>query len=73
MSPAPSDEEKDELLLSCRYGDLEDVQEFVNKFGPGCLEDLRDDNGNTILHMICGNGHSGESPIVQSLEIESHS
>jgi hypothetical protein len=74
-SPAgvPSNEEQVELLLSCRYGDLEDVQEFVKKFGPGSLTKIRDDNGNTVLHMICGNGHSGESPIVQSLDIESHS
>lgn len=74
-SPAgvPSNEEQAELLLSCRYGDLEDVQEFVKKFGPESLTKIRDDNGNTVLHMICGNGHSGESPIVQSLNIESHS
>jgi ankyrin repeat protein len=74
-SPAsmPSSEEQIELILSCRYGDLEDVQEFVKKFGPESLTKIRDDNGNTALHMICGNGHSGESLIVQSLDIESHS
>lgn len=56
----PTDEEKEELYLSCRYGDLEDVQAFVTRFGPQPLSDLRDENGNTILHMICGNGHTGD-------------
>jgi uncharacterized protein len=72
-SPVPSDEEKHELLLSCRYGDLEDVQQFVKRFGPGPLADLRDDNGNTVLHMICGNGHIGISQTMQILDVDSHS
>ncbi|KAF7983013.1 hypothetical protein HWV62_24644 [Athelia sp. TMB] len=54
----PTEEEKEELLLSCRYGDLEDIQAFVSKYGPQPLSDLRDEHGNTILHMICGNGHT---------------
>ncbi|KZP12968.1 hypothetical protein FIBSPDRAFT_897733 [Athelia psychrophila] len=57
-TPLPTDEEKEEIFLSCRYGDLEDIQEFVNKFGPQPLSDLRDESGNTTLHMICGNGHT---------------
>lgn len=57
---APSEEDKEELLLSCRYGDLDDVQEFIKKFGSESLSDLRDANGNTILHMVSGNGHIGE-------------
>ncbi|KAJ3752481.1 ankyrin repeat-containing domain protein [Lentinula raphanica] len=56
--PTPSSEDKDELFLSCRYGDLEDVQEYIQKFGPESLSEIRDDNGNTILHMISGNGHT---------------
>jgi uncharacterized protein len=59
---APSDDDKEELLSSCRYGDLEDVQEFVRRFGPEPLGEVRDENGNTILHMVCGNGHQGEVP-----------
>jgi len=57
-SSMPSDVDNDELLLSCRYGDLEDIQDFLTKFGPRPLSDLRDDNGNTALHMVCGNGHT---------------
>lgn len=72
-SPVPSDEEQNELLLSCRYGDLDNTQEFVKKFGPSSLADLRDNNGNTVLHMICGNGHLGECQIAHSLDIDSHS
>lgn len=55
-----TDDDRNELLLSCRYGDLEDVQQFVEKFGPEALAGVRDENGNTVLHMICGNGHTGD-------------
>ncbi|GJJ08258.1 hypothetical protein Clacol_002468 [Clathrus columnatus] len=50
-------EDKEELLLSCRYGDIEEVQQFVVKFGAESLEGARDENGNTALHMVCANGH----------------
>ena len=56
---SPTDEEKDELLLSCRYGDLEDIQQFVDKFGAESLNNIRDDSGNSVLHMVCANGHTG--------------
>ena len=52
-------EEKEDVLLSCRYGDLGDVQQFVEKFGTQPLSEIQDEHGNTVLHMICGNGHSG--------------
>ncbi|KAF9012611.1 ankyrin [Cyathus striatus] len=53
----PSNDDNDELLLSCRYGDLEDAQNFVKQFGKEALTDIRDQNGNCILHMACGNCH----------------
>ncbi|KAL4249248.1 Ankyrin repeat-containing domain superfamily protein [Abortiporus biennis] len=56
--PIPTDDDKDELLLSCRYGDLEDIKQFVEKFGSHSLNDIRDENGNCVLHMVCGNGHT---------------
>ena len=55
----PTVEENDDLLLACRYGDLEDVQTFVERFNAASLEHITDDNGNTILHMISANGHTG--------------
>lgn len=55
--PLPTDDDKENLLLSCRYDDLDEVQDFVTKFGSGALSSVRDDNGNTLLHMACGNGH----------------
>ncbi|KAG1900962.1 ankyrin repeat-containing domain protein [Suillus fuscotomentosus] len=55
--PLPTDDDKENLLLSCRYDDLDDVQGFVTKFGSDALSSVRDDNGNTVLHMTCGNGH----------------
>jgi ankyrin repeat protein len=57
---APTDDDNDDLLSSCRYGDLDDVQDFVKKFGQESLAEVRDANGNNILHMVCGNGHLGE-------------
>ena len=56
-SPTPDDLE--ELLLSARYGDVDDIQQFVDKFGSDALTTARDDNGNSILHMVAGNGHTG--------------
>ncbi|PFH52199.1 hypothetical protein AMATHDRAFT_57565 [Amanita thiersii Skay4041] len=53
----PTDEEKDDLLLSCRYGDIDDVREFTLKYGQDSLASIRDDNGNCVLHMVSGNGH----------------
>jgi uncharacterized protein len=53
------DDERDELLLSCRYGDLEDVKAAVGKHGQAILESSRDENQNTVLHMACANGHLG--------------
>ena len=61
----PTDEEKDELLLSCRYGDLEDIQQFVSKFGPDSLNNIRDESRNTVLHMVCANGHTGVYPLAR--------
>jgi ankyrin repeat protein len=63
--PAPSsltDDDKDDLLLACRYGDLEDVQAFVTEHGPEILNEIHDDNGNCVLHMVCANGHTGKYP-----------
>jgi len=57
----PSHEELEEVLLNCRYGELEELQAFVEKFGWKPINEVRDESGNTILHMICGNGHLGTS------------
>ncbi|KAJ7496574.1 ankyrin repeat-containing domain protein [Mycena latifolia] len=55
---APTTDDKDEFLLSCRYGDLDDVKQFVAQFGAAAAAEVRDDNGNNALHMLCGNGHA---------------
>jgi hypothetical protein len=57
---ALTDDDKDEVLLAGRYGDLDDVREFVSRFGSEPLADIRDENDNCILHMVCGNGHLGK-------------
>lgn len=58
-SSLPTDEEKEDVLLACRYGDVDDIEEFVNKFGPSSLNDIRDGGGSSVLHMVCANGHAG--------------
>lgn len=60
-------DDKEDLLLSCRYGELDQVQHFVATYGAHSLPDVTDDNGNTALHMACANGHEGEpSPLPHS-------
>ena len=63
----PTQDDLEELLLSCRYGDVDDIQQVVSKFGPDALATARDDNGNTVLHMVAGNGHTGIVVISRSL------
>ncbi|MBW0465181.1 hypothetical protein O181_004896 [Austropuccinia psidii MF-1] len=53
----PNAEELDDLILSCRYGDLEDVVAFVCRFGAAALDDHVDEFGNSCLHMAAANGH----------------
>ncbi|KAI0253702.1 hypothetical protein BJV78DRAFT_1191363 [Lactifluus subvellereus] len=45
--PTPSPDDTEELLLACRYGDIEDVTSFFERFGTAPMGDARDENGNT--------------------------
>ncbi|BEJ15158.1 hypothetical protein CspHIS471_0409250 [Cutaneotrichosporon sp. HIS471] len=54
---APTPDELEDLVLSARYGDLEDVQAFADAYGWEAVSSARDDRGNSGLHMACGNGH----------------
>jgi uncharacterized protein len=56
---SPTEDEKSELLLACRYGDLEDVHIFVEKYSWEEVANVKDENGNTVLHMTAANGHDG--------------
>jgi hypothetical protein len=58
----PSPEQVEELLLSCRYGELEEVKAFVEEFGVEAVVSARDERGNSAVHMCCGNNHVGECP-----------
>ncbi|WWC65883.1 uncharacterized protein I303_108505 [Kwoniella dejecticola CBS 10117] len=53
----PTTEDIEEVLLSARYGEIDELKEFVEKFGSEPLGDAIDERGNTVLHMCCGNGH----------------
>lgn len=57
---APTPDELEDLVLSARYGDVEDVQAFADAHGWEAAAGARDDRGNSALHMACGNGHVGE-------------
>ncbi|KAG6888395.1 hypothetical protein C0995_008635 [Termitomyces sp. Mi166 len=48
---APSAAENDDVLLAGRYGELDDILGYVEKYGSEPLSTLRDENENTILHM----------------------
>jgi ankyrin repeat protein len=65
---SPTDDDRQELLLSCRYGDLEDVKQFVSNFGAAAVADTRDENGNTVLHMASANGHLGKHSFLYTQE-----
>jgi hypothetical protein len=52
--------EKDDIFLACRYGDLDEIEQYVRRWGKEIFSDLRDDNGNCVLHMVSANGHVGE-------------
>ncbi|EJD47015.1 ankyrin [Auricularia subglabra TFB-10046 SS5] len=54
----PSADELENVLEACRYGELDELKDFVNKFGPQPLGETRDANGNTVLHMAAANGHT---------------
>ncbi len=56
----PSLEDTEELLLSCRYGDVDDLKSFMERFGTDSVGNARDENRNTVLHMASANGHTGE-------------
>ena len=58
VSPS-TPEDIEELLLIARYGELDELKSFIEKFGTKPLIDGRDEDGNTVLHMVCGNGHLG--------------
>ncbi|KAI0310785.1 ankyrin repeat-containing domain protein [Amylostereum chailletii] len=57
-TPTPTSEDNDDALLSCRYGDLDDLRQYVDRFGAAALTDIHDDNRNTVLHMAAANGHT---------------
>jgi len=68
----PSEGDLEDVLLSCRYGDIEDVQQFSVRFGVGALADARDFNGNTAVHMACANGHAGMCVSSSSAHVSWH-
>ncbi|WWD20353.1 hypothetical protein CI109_104829 [Kwoniella shandongensis] len=53
----PTAEEVEDILLSARYGEVDEIKSFVEKYGAEPLISARDERGNTVLHMCCGNGH----------------
>ncbi|KAI0291265.1 hypothetical protein BC826DRAFT_1023268 [Russula brevipes] len=54
----PSPDDTEDLLLSCRHGDLDDVKSFIVRFGTAPVGAAHDENGNTVLHMASANGHT---------------
>ncbi len=72
MPPLPNAEELEDVLLACRYGDIDDVRAFVDKYGIEVLSNARDEQQNTVLHMTAANGHDGEfCPFQKSIHTRS--
>ncbi|KAG9312329.1 cytoplasmic protein [Chiua virens] len=63
----PTDDDQQDLLLSCRYGDLPDIHAYLAHFSPNTLTTVLDDNGNSVLHMAAGNGHTGAPDVLALL------
>lgn len=63
----PTPEQVEDVLLSCRYGELEELEVFAGEFGWEAVNSARDERGNTALHMACGNGHLGELMSLQNV------
>lgn len=59
MSPSP--EELEEVLLNCRYGELDELKTFIDTHGVDAFVEAKDERGTTGLHYVCGNGHLGAS------------
>ena len=64
---APSQEELEDIILSARYGELEEIQEFVKRYGNDSIASARDERGNTCLHMAAANGHAGADGFISVL------
>ena len=58
----PTEELIEDVLLSCRYGEVDEVRAFAEEFGWDAVVSAKDERGNTVLHMCCGNGHLGQLP-----------
>ncbi|CEQ43096.1 SPOSA6832_04987 [Sporobolomyces salmonicolor] len=61
--PTPTAAELSELVDCFRYGDLaqgdfDDIRRFAETYGDEALLEVKDERGNTALHMAGGNGHA---------------
>ncbi|KAG6918879.1 hypothetical protein DXG01_010943 [Tephrocybe rancida] len=57
----PSSDDNDDVLLAGRYGNLDDIRDYVTAHGSEPLATIRDENENCILHMhgfLISNGRS---------------
>ncbi|KAF8315912.1 cytoplasmic protein [Clavulina sp. PMI_390] len=54
---APTPDELEDVILSARFGELDEIKAFVEKYGATTLSEARDESGNSVLHMTCANGH----------------
>ncbi len=72
MPPLPNAEELEDVLLACRYGDIDDVRAFVDKYGIEVLSNARDEQQNTVLHMTAANGHDSQSTPLHWATVNKH-
>ena len=54
------DEDKESIVLDCRFGELDSLKDIFENMVDSSLiitDDIKDENGNTPLHMAACNGH----------------
>ena len=54
----PSEDDLEDIILSARYGELNELKQFIIEFGIDALADAKDGRGNGCLHMAAANGHN---------------
>ena len=58
-TPALPNEIIEEIIACARYGEIEELRTIMNSYPVTYLE-LKDEFGNTALHMASANGHLGK-------------
>lgn len=51
--------DNDDILFAARFGEESELNDYIHHFGFDNVLNARDERNNSILHMLCANGHLG--------------